>query len=320
MNFNFHTALHFFGCEYTLVTVFGNFFDIPAIIFIILTAWLTYASITKERRWRTRQIFPGKQQRREKLKNWKETQVLLCKGVRTPRESPNFQQKEEQTAQRELQVLNGGEAAKVTHREGLRRGSRLRKGETRASRRESRILALQDWQEEQTAPVVRLDDWKLQHNTSGHSVIQGGAEESPVQEEVVPAAAATPAVYIWTLDDFSEEVLAQDRARWEHNRPTFEEARADRKRMEEQFEKARIEKARLLKALLGRGCKSPQPAKESELDAPEHVHLPRTADCVHHLNFEDSATQAAPTARPQLQGSHSRPLKRNSRPDRAGNG
>jgi hypothetical protein len=251
--------------------------------------------------------------RREKLKNWKETGVLLAKGARTPRESPNFQQKEEQTAQRKLQVVTGGEPAKVTHREAGRRGSRLRKGETRASRRESRQIALEEvenWQAELTAPVIRLEDWKQQHASQTPT---GGPPDETVHGTAVQSVENTTEQHVvWTLDDFSEEALARDRERWERNSPSFEEARQDRRRMEETFEKAYLERVRLMNALLGRGCKTPQRVPPAS---------PPSEDCVHHLNFESTQPSppqmTGPARRPVLQGSHSRPVNRPPRTTRS---
>lgn len=228
----------------------------------------------------------------------------MAKGARTPRESPNFQQKEEQTARRSLAVLTGGEPVQVTHREAARRGSRLRRGETRASRRESRQIALEEvasWQAERAAPVICLEDWKLQH---GPQPPQGNRpDEAPVPETTVPTVPHTEYV-IWTLEDFSEEALARDRERWERNRPSFELSRQDRRDMEEAFDQAYLDRVRLMNALLGRGCKTPQrvpPVPSS------------TEECVHHLNFESAPAppqMTGPAPRPVLQGSHSRPVNR----------
>lgn len=236
------------------------------------------------------------------MKHWVKENVLLGKGSRSPRDSANFRHKEEQTAKRQLELLNGGDTSAVTHRETPRRGSRLRKGEVRSSRRAGRHQCRQegegDWQE----AVVDLNEYRRAHaspSTAPASPVQSTTAPDTTGSPPTPPADAQP-FHIWSAGDFSPEAIERDKARWKQQQPSHEEARAFRSQMEADFERKRQQDIDMVKKLMGRG-KQPSP--------PTPI-LPDSSDCVHHLNFDPEGACPAfssPSPRPVIQGSHIRP-------------
>ena len=239
--------------------------------------------------------------------------MLLSKGQRAPRPSPNLQHPE--PTERKLRgIKGGGETSPATCPEKVRRGSRLRKGETRSSRRAGKRRAKQDGAENwQDAKVIDLDEYRRSHPATippppGNvpaPVPATAPEESTSSPNPSPTATAPVAekeqFHIWTLDDFSPEAIAKDVERWRKQMPTHEESRQSRATMERVVEEKRQKEMKVMRSLLGWGKKAPPPPTSEASPTDDEK-------CVHHMRFGEDTEPDQPfepqAPRPVIQGSH----------------
>lgn len=228
--------------------------------------------------------------------NWRNGEVRLAKGARSPRPSPNHDQREENDAKRSLLRVMGERTDQVTHQEPCRRkGSRPRIGGTngKASRRKSKRAT--DWSPDSEDPLQREGSPEsssvvnLQEYRQRKVDAESSSEE---QQETHPPKEEKP--YMWTDADFTPEALAAYDAKLKASREDVDEERQRRQEMEAVFDSAKRKKRAMFRAATTpRSVVAPEEDQES---------------CVHHMDLSEHP-QAPPKApriekRPMIGSSH----------------
>lgn len=245
----------------------------------------------------TQQAESGPQlKQRGKMINWRNGEVRLAKGARSPRPSPNHEKKEEQDAKRSLLRVMGGRTDQVTHQEPCRRkGSRPRNGGNgKPARKKSRRDGWSPDSEDpvqceidadeigavepRSSPVVNLEEYR-QRKTSSEVALSEQKEEKPPEEKP----------HIWTDADFTPEVLAAYDAQQKASMDDAETARQRRQELEAVFDSAGRKKNAVFRAV----------RSSRTVSAPEEDKV----SCVHHMDLNDH-----PQAPPQVRRIEKRPM------------
>jgi len=247
-------------------------------------------------------------EKRRKMTNWRDSNILLANGARSKRSNPNFDDKEEKRKLRKLVLLQGGNPEQLTHQPSPRRGSRG--GTKRRSKQEclaeQQEKDLADWRtysehapEEPGAAadapniVVRLDDFRPGAG-KGNEVPELAAV--PVQNGIFPD------LYWSSADAYSDAAVAARRAEEERDRASQQELRAFRQSLEKAVKQKQDQQEELARKMMGASRFLPH---ESGQEYPVLVSEP----CTTRLRLGPEPAGRTPEAeapRPSLQASHAR--------------